>query len=792
MALEHAYEGCFHITGTHSGSPGLRRGSGPGCSRAVAQGTVLSAFSGNVAGVDDVVSPWLTRAQEELHRPITEVLGTKTAKAFGALHVATLKDLLAHVPRRYLSGTETTELGRLVPGTDVALVADVARVEVHNMANRPGQERLEVTLTDGRDTLPVTFFGKKWLVSYWQKQFTLSTHGIFVGKVGSFRDRPQLTHPDFVMFDRDGRITGKADKKTMATQVMRNGLVGLYPATSKLPTWTIAECATLALAQTGSQEDTLPQWLRDEADVMGLWDAFETVHHPLDLPSAARASERLVWEEAIATQTTMARRRRQAAVREAPACPPRSGGLLEEFGARLPFSLTAGQQEVGEEISAELAGTTPMQRLLQGEVGSGKTLVALRAMLQVVDAGYQAVLMAPTEVLAQQHHRTISTLLGDLGEGHVLGAPANATGVALLTGSMAAAPTRDALSRIADGSAGIVIGTHAVLGGRVKYADLGLVVVDEQHRFGVEQRGVLTSRSDLHPHELVLTATPIPRSVAMTVFGDLQVSSLTELPAGRADVQTTVVDLPRHRSWLDRAWERIREEVDQGHQAFVVCPRIDAHEADEAVGEEVAEGRAPSATVEELAPMLASGPLRGLRVESLHSRMDSADKDAVMGRFISGQSQVLVSTTVIEVGVDVPTATMMVIMDADRFGVSQLHQLRGRIGRSDLPGLCLLVTSAPADSPAMTRINAVAGSRDGFALAELDLAQRREGNVLGSTQAGRRSPLRLLKVLEHADIVAAARDLAERWIEETPEDPRLLDMVRSTELLAEGDLMEQG
>lgn len=741
--------------------------------------------------MDDVVSPWLTRAQEELHRPIAEVLGTRTAKAFGALHIATLKDLLSHVPRRYLSGTETTELGRLVPGSEVALVADVARVEVHNMANRPGQERLEVTLTDGRDTLPVTFFGKKWLVSYWQKQFTASTHGIFVGKVGSFRDRPQLTHPDFVMFDREGRITGKADKKTMATQVMRNGLVGLYPATSKLPTWTIAECATLALVQTGRQEDTLPDWLRDEAEIMGLWDAFETVHHPRDLPSAQAASERLVWEEAVATQVTMARRRRQAAVREAPACPPTSGGLLEEFDARLPFTLTDGQLEVGREISAELGATTPMQRLLQGEVGSGKTLVALRAMLQVVDAGHQAVLLAPTEVLAQQHHRTITTLLGDLGQGHVLGAPANATGVALLTGSMAAAPTRDALARIADGSAGIVIGTHALLGGKVEYAGLGLVVVDEQHRFGVEQRGVLTSRADLHPHELVLTATPIPRSVAMTVFGDLQVSSLVELPAGRADVQTTVVDMPRHRSWLDRAWARIREEVDQGHQAFVVCPRIDAHEADEAADDAV-EGRPPSTTVEELAPMLASGPLRGLRVESLHSRMDSTDKDAVMARFTSGESQVLVSTTVIEVGVDVPNATMMVIMDADRFGVSQLHQLRGRIGRSDLPGLCLLVTSTPVGSPAMTRISAVAGTRDGFALAELDLAQRREGNVLGSTQAGRRSPLRLLKVLEHADIVAAARDLAERWIEETPEDPRLLDMVRSTELLAEGDLMEQG
>jgi ATP-dependent DNA helicase RecG len=634
--------------------------------------------------VDDVVSPWLTKAQEELHRPLAEVLGTRTAKAFAGLNISTVGELLSHVPRRYLTGTETTDLSQLIPGSEVALVADVADVESYEIKGPGHRQRLEVTLTDGMARLPVTFFGKDWLVRYWRKQFMESTHGIFVGKIGSFRDRPQMTHPDFVMFDRDGRIVGKADKKTMATQVMRHGLVGLYPATAKLPTWTIAECATLVLAQVGEQRDTLPDWLREQAGLPRIWDAFEDVHHPRTLAEADRAGERLIWEEAIATQVTMAARRRRAASRKAPACPARSDGILAAFDAQIPFTLTDGQREIGRTISAELAGSTPMQRLLQGEVGSGKTLVALRAMLQVIDAGHQAVLLAPTEVLAQQHHDTITGLLGDLGAGHQLGAPDNATGVALLTGSMGAAARRQATGQIADGSAGIVIGTHALLTGKVDFADLGLVVVDEQHRFGVEQRGVLTSSPDRHPHELVLTATPIPRSVAMTVFGDLEVSSLRELPAGRADVQTTVVDVVSHQRWLTRAWQRAREEAEQGHRVFVVCPRIDAHEPDPEAkdAEEPGPRRPPSSTVEELAPMLSAGPLQGIPLETLHSRMDADAKRAVMERFASGDTRVLVSTTVIEVGVDIPSATMMVIMDADRFGVSQLHQLRG----PDRPG----------------------------------------------------------------------------------------------------------
>lgn len=753
--------------------------------------------------MDGLHDPWLTRTQTELHRSLGGVLGSRTAKAFADLGVHTVGDLMGHFPRRYLTGTETTDLSELVEGTEVALVADVARVEIHDInGSGPGgrggaqgnnvRQRLEVTLTDGRTSLTATFFGKKWLVAYWSKQFTLSSHGIFIGKVGSFRDRPQLTHPDFVMFDRDGQVVGKGDKQTMATQVMRNGLVGLYPASSKLPTWTISESAQIVLSQLGHLDDTLPEWLLAEAELPGLDETFEWVHRPATIAQAGRAAERLVWEEAVATQLTMVSRRRHAATRTAPTCPGRDDGLLAAFDSRLPFTLTDGQRQVGDDIAADLAGHSPMQRLLQGEVGSGKTLVALRAMLQVVDAGHQAVLLAPTEVLAQQHHRTLTALLGDLGAGRTLSAPDHATGIALLTGSMNAAATRAAKDAIADGSAGIVIGTHALLSGSVDYHDIGLVVVDEQHRFGVEQRGVLTGGDGVKPHELVLTATPIPRTVAMTVFGDLVVSSLREVPAGRAEVQSTVVDLPRHRAWLDRAWQRVREEADEGHQIFVVCPRISAEDADEGTLGGVGEATSGVAAVEDLAPFLAQGPLRGLRIEALHSRLDAVTKDEIMGRFSGGQTQVLVSTTVIEVGVDVPEATMMVIMDADRFGVSQLHQLRGRIGRGTLPGLCLLVTSAEAGSPARQRLDAVAATRDGFALAELDLAQRHEGNVLGADQAGRRSPLRLLRVLDHAEIVTASRDLAQRWMDESPDDPRLLDLVRSTEEMATGDLMEQG
>ncbi len=433
-------------------------------------------------------------------------------------------------------------------------------------------------------------------------------------------------------------------------------------------------------------------------------------------------------------------------------------------------------------IAHDLACAYPMNRLLQGEVGSGKTVVAVRAMLQVVDAGGQAALLAPTEVLAQQHYRSITALLGPLAEAGQLGAADQATRVALLTGSTGVRARRSALTDAFTGDAGILIGTHALLEDRVRFADLGLAVIDEQHRFGVEQRDALRDKTlGSRPHVLVMTATPIPRTVAMTVFGDLEVSTLAELPAGRSPIATHVVPALERPRFLERAWQRVREEVGSGRQAYVVCPRISSETSGEVGGDntddadgaddmfdddldvegggqdESQDARRPPLAVLDVAPALAAGPLAGLRVDVMHGKLHPDEKDRVMSAFAAGQLDVLVSTTVIEVGVDVPNATAMVIMDAERFGVSQLHQLRGRVGRGAHAGLCLLVTEAPAESAARERLEAVAATGDGFQLSRLDLEQRREGDVLGAAQAGRRSSLKLLRLLADEDLIASAR-----------------------------------
>jgi ATP-dependent DNA helicase RecG len=441
-----------------------------------------------------------------------------------------------------------------------------------------------------------------------------------------------------------------------------------------------------------------------------------------------------------------------------------------------------------------------MNRLLQGEVGSGKTVVALRAMLRVVDSGGQTALLAPTEVLAQQHYRSITAMLGDLAAGGMLGGATDGTTVALLTGSMPKAARAESMSRMATGEAGIVIGTHALLEEKVLFADLGLVVVDEQHRFGVEQRAALTDKAGWPPHVLVMTATPIPRTVAMTVFGDLEVSTLSELPAGRAPIQTNVVPLADQPGWMERVWQRVREEVEKGHQAYVVCPRITGDEleegghdpADEEEGKPAT--RPPLSAVTEVVEQLGSGPLAGLRVEMLHGRMTPDDKDRAMRAFASGDIDVLVSTTVIEVGVDVANATTMVLLDADRFGISQLHQMRGRVGRGGLPGLCLLVSHAEVGSPARDRLDAVAATTDGFELSRLDLDQRREGDVLGASQSGFRSSLTMLRVLRDEDTIVAAREAANDLLDKDPEltaSPELARAVAELEQSRQSDFMEK-
>jgi ATP-dependent DNA helicase RecG len=459
---------------------------------------------------------------------------------------------------------------------------------------------------------------------------------------------------------------------------------------------------------------------------------------------------------------------------------PKAGGLLDAFDASMPFTLTAGQQEIGGLLTSELAEPHPMHRLLQGEVGSGKTLVALRAMLAVIDAGGQAALLAPTEVLAQQHDRSIRELLGPLALAGQLGGADTATRVALLTGSQGAGARRTALAEAASGEAGIVVGTHALLSEGVEFADLGLVVVDEQHRFGVEQRDALRAKGGSPPHVLVMTATPIPRTVAMTVYGDLEVSTLRELPKGRSPIKTALVPVAEKPQWLETAWARVREQVAEGRQAFVVCPRIGESASDDDASAED-EDKRPAVAVLDLHPMLVDGPLAGLRVEALHGRMHPDAKDDVMRRFAAGAIDVLVATTVIEVGVDVPNATVMVVMDADRFGVSQLHQLRGRVGRGEHAALCLLVSEAELGTPARERLDAVASTTDGFALSRVDLEQRREGDVLGVSQSGRRSSLRLLQLLRDEDVISEARDVAMQLVSGDPElsgHPALAQAVR--------------
>ena len=728
---------------------------------------------------------WQTQAYRELHTPVADVLGARTAKEFEKLRVHTVGDLLRHLPRRYLSGTELTELATLDEGEHVAVMARVSRTNVIRGSGGPAQSRrggrpsrLEVTLTDGHGYLAVTFFGRDHLVEYWERELGKGVRGIFVGKVGRFRDQLQLTHPEFVMLDASGAIVGSSEEKQRLATMSRSGLVGMYPATAKLPTWKVAECCRLGLATLSGADDPWPDWVLDEADVMRQADAFAAVHQPHTIAEAEAGAQRLLFDEAFATQLTMAYRRADVATHTATRRRAAPGGLLDALDARLPFALTEGQRAVSETLFGELDRARPMQRLLQGEVGSGKTVVALRAMLAVVDTGGQCALLAPTEVLAQQHYATIRGLMGDLAGGRLLGSPDVATDVVLLTGSMPAAGKRSALLRAASGEAGIVVGTHALLNDKVQFADLGFIVIDEQHRFGVEQRGALTDKASARPHVLVLTATPIPRSVAMTVFGDLDISTLAELPAGRQVVGTVVVDAALRPGWVERAWQRVAEEVAQGRQAFVVVPRINS--SDEGVG------------VTELAERLSTGPLAGVRVGVLHGQLASDAKESTMAAFAAGEVDVLVATTVIEVGVDVPNATMMVIWDAERFGISQLHQLRGRIGRGEHPGVCLLISSALAEETIRQRLDAVAATSDGFELAELDLLQRREGDVLGAEQSGTRSSLRLLRVLDHAEVITQAKEIAAEAVRRDPEraTPGFVDAVAATELLMAGDFLE--
>ncbi|MCU1517112.1 MAG: ATP-dependent helicase RecG [Pseudarthrobacter sp.] len=728
----------------------------------------------------------------DLDLDLARLVGRRSAGTIEKhLGLTTVGALLNYFPRRYLDRGELTPISEVPLDEDVTLIARVVSNSTRTMKARRGTIT-DVVITDddgtpglrlvgGKDyrgkvpgTLKVSFFN-----GYRAKAELLQgRRALFSGKITSFKGVLGLTNPDFLLLDEDPFTKGK-DPEALALMP-----VPVYPATSKLTSWAIQKVveALLETADLGALPDPIPPAVAAREKFLPVAEAYRLIHAPESTADWQHARKRFRYQEALVLQAALARRRAQLAAEEATARRPVADGLLAAFDRQLPFTLTAGQAAIGQTLSAELAQDGPMNRLLQGEVGSGKTIVALRAMLQVVDAGGQAVLLAPTEVLAGQHFESIRRTLGSLSRDGLLGGFGELTvQVSLLTGSMPTAARKQAMLDAASGTAGIVIGTHALLSGKVTFYDLGLIVVDEQHRFGVEQRDALRAKANKPPHLLVMTATPIPRTVAMTVFGDLETSVLDELPAGRAPISTHVVGLAENPGWAGRIWSRSREEIDAGHQVYVVCPRIGTDDdGDFSPGEkeptaaDLEEGGAARelASVTAVVEQLQDEPaLAGVPLAPFHGRQDPAAKSAAMADFTANRTKLLVSTTVIEVGVDVHNATLMVILDADRFGISQLHQLRGRVGRGGHPGTCLLVTTLEPGHPSRRRLDAVAATTDGFVLSQEDLKLRREGDILGASQSGGRSTLKLLRVLEHEDIIATAREDAQTIV---GSDPSLL------------------
>lgn len=696
----------------------------------------------------------MAQLQIDLETKLVNVIGDRTAKAITAeLGLLTVGDLLHHYPRRYVKRGELTNIAELREGEEATVLA-----KVHSVKKRKAQNRksviVEVIIEDNLGVkMSLTFFNQAWR----EREMRVGRQGLFAGKIGSFKGVRQLAHPELEWLPGDSDVED-------AIEAFADRYIPIYPATAKFASWKIAKAVEIILDSMEELPDFLPNQIREKYKLIDLSQALHEVHRPKSLQSAEDARQRLTFDEAFLLQLTMLKRKAELSKIQGIARNPKPDGILHLFDSKLPFQLTPGQLQVSEEIFSDLQREHPMHRLLQGEVGSGKTIVALRAALSVIDSGAQVALLAPTEVLAQQHFQTTLKQLGELANKGKLGAPESAISVELLTGSLSAGQKKEIRSRLQSGEIDFVVGTHALLTDTVNFKELGLIIVDEQHRFGVEQRDTLRAKSEIPPHLLVMTATPIPRTVAITVFGDLDISTLRELPLGRTPITTHLVNAMTKPNFVTRAWERIKEEVAAGHQAYVVAPRIGESESN--VNEDAdmdflfgTESK-NMASVTELAPELATGPLKGLRLAELHGKLPAEEKEATMQAFSNAEIDVLVSTTVIEVGVDVPNATVMVIMDADRFGISQLHQLRGRIGRGSAPGLCLLITSVPEDSLAYERLTAVANTLDGFELARIDLDQRREGDVLGRSQSGARSHLKLLRVLRDEEIISTARDAA--------------------------------
>ena len=692
---------------------------------------------------------------------LDRVLGDKTAKSFAKnLGLATVADLLQHYPRRYSNRGELTPIANLPIGESLSIVAEVVDARERRMKGRVSHI-LEVRITDGSGFLSLTFFNQAWR----QKDLKPGVRGLFAGKIGEYQGKLQLAHPDYELFPEE---VSEFDAKAWADQP-----IPIYPASANVTTWMIQRALGIILDTLEPIPDEVSAELQKKHKLLSINDALEKIHRPTTKNEIASAKKTLVYREAFLLQANLIQRRLDNEQAPATARTSKSGGYLERFDLALPFTLTAGQTEVGSEITSDIAKTYPMNRLLQGEVGSGKTLVALRAMLAVADSDGQSALLAPTEVLASQHFRSIEKSLGEELSKEV--------GLTLLTGQLPTEARKKAMLQVVSGKARIVIGTHALFSEKVEFYDLGLVVIDEQHRFGVEQREKLRLKGKLSPHVLTMTATPIPRTLAVTVFGDMSVSSLTELPAGRKEIDSHVVRAG-DPALVSRVWSRVAEEIAKGHQAFVVCPKIDETEKE-----------LSGASVEKtVAQLRKNSALSGVRIQELHGRMDADQKSQIMQAFGAKEIDLLVSTTVIEVGVDVPNATTMVILDADNFGISQLHQLRGRVGRGSAKGLCLLLTAAEDHSIALQRIEAVAAESDGFKLSEIDLELRREGDVLGASQSGGRSSLRLLRVIQDSELIQKVRIELEELFEADPllaNHPTLrlaIDQANAAENLAKG------
>ena len=730
-----------------------------------------------------------------LGRPVTRFVGKRTAAQLAKQGVETGGDLLRLLPRRYDTWGDLTDMRTLVKGEQATIQAQIVRASSRRTRSGRAPALMEATVTDGVSTMDVVQFGAAGQMRARATQLAPGTTVLMSGKVGLHRGRRQLSNPRLYILDE----LDEAEREALLARPMP-----IYPGTEALPSWSVGKAVRTVLDQLepGDVPDPLPEDLRRQAGLIDAYTAYRWVHRPDDAHQWKAARTRLRHEEALVLQVALAQRRaHHEATRTAVAWPEpeATGSLRADLDAALPYDLTAGQVRVGQEITTDLARTVPMQRLLQGDVGSGKTLVALRAMLQVVGGGGQAALLAPTEVLAAQHHSSLEAVLGPLGRLGMLGGAERATRVHLLTGSTPAAQRRRILADLAAGEPAIVVGTHALLSETVQIPFLGLVVVDEQHRFGVAQRDALRERGGVTdpvtgqrhtPHLLVMTATPIPRTVAMTVFGDLVTSVLDELPAGRSPVTTHLVPWSR-TSWVEGIWRRAAREIAAGGRVYVVCPRIEGGDDEPQQGDaaasvadiddEPASGLLaleepasrpdrPLASVEEWRQRLEAEPaLEGIGVGVLTGRMSSEDKASAMMGFASGATPVLVSTTVIEVGVDVPEASMMVILDADRFGLSQLHQLRGRVGRGGRESVCVAVTGVEVGTTAFHRLKAFASTSDGFALAEADLDLRSEGDVLGASQSGRTSGLDLLRVTRDARLIATARRQAERIVDDDPQ-----------------------